>query len=201
MVFTVPIRHLKNQTIGENKMVKKAIAASVENIAQIILMIRGQKVILAADLAKVYGVTTKRLNQQIKRNRERFPEDFMFQLTAEEKNEVVANCDHLSNLKFSPALPYAFTEHGALMAASVLNSERAIETSVFVVRAFVQLRHMLSAHRDLERRLDALEQRYDKQFRVVFDAIRALMKPPEKPEKKIGFEVKEGKAAYGKREL
>jgi hypothetical protein len=180
-------------------MLKKAIVASVENISQIILTIRGQKVILAADLAKVYGVTTKRLNQQIKRNRVRFPEDFMFQLSAEEKYEVVANCNHLSRLKFSPTLPYAFTEHGAIMAASVLNSERAIETSIFVVRAFVQLRQMLAAHKDLERRLDALEGRYDEQFKVVFDAIRALMKHPEKPKKKIGFEVKEGKAAYGKK--
>ena len=126
---------------------------------------------------------------------------FMCQLTAEKKNEVVANCDHLSNLKFSPALPYAFTEHGAIMAASVLNSERAIETSVFVVRAFVRLRQMLASHKDLERRLDALEGRYDEQFKVVFDAIRALMKPPEKPKKKIGFEVKEGKSAYGKKKI
>ena len=150
-------------------------------------------------MARVYGVTTKRLNEQVKRNIERFPEDFMFQLTAEEKNEVVASCDHLSNLKFSPALPYAFTEHGAIMAASVLNSERAIETSIFVVRAFVQLRQMLSMHKDLERRLDALEGRYDEQFKVVFDAIRALMKPPEKAKKKIGFEVKEGKGIYRKK--
>jgi hypothetical protein len=89
----------------------------VERVGETILFIRGQKVILDADLAKLYGVTTKRLNQQVKRNRDRFPEDFMFQLTTEEKAEVVANCDHLSRLKFSPALPYAFTEHGAIMAA------------------------------------------------------------------------------------
>jgi len=119
--------------IEENNMVEKAIVASVEHIEQVILLIRGQKVILAADLAGLYGVTTKRLNEQVKRNRERFPEDFLFQLTTEEKNELVANCDHLSNLKFSPKLPYAFTEHGAIMAASVLNSEQAIETSIFVV--------------------------------------------------------------------
>ena len=178
-------------------MVEKAIVASVEHVEQVILLIRGQKVILAADLAGLYSVTTKRLNEQVKRNRERFPEDFMFQLTAEEKNEVVANCDHLSNLKFSSALPYAFTEHGALMAASVLNSERAIETSIFVVRAFVNLRQMISAHKDLERRLDALEERYDDQFKVIFDAIRALMEPTEKARKPIGFEVKEGGASYG----
>jgi len=179
-------------------MVKNTIVASVENIAQIIFMIRGQKVILAGDLASVYGVTTKRLNEQVKRNKKRFPEDFMFQCTAEERDEVVANCDHLSNLKFSPTLPYAFTEHGALMVASVLNSVRAIDTSIYIVRAFVRMRQMSAANKDLERRLDALEERYNDQFKVVFDAIRALMEPPEKTRKKIGFEVKEGKAAYGK---
>ena len=171
----------------------------MEHVEQVILLIRGHKVIIASDLAGLYGVTTKRLNQQVKRNIERFPEDFMFQLTAEEKEEVVANCNPLSRLKFSPTLPYAFTEHGALMAASILNSERAIETSIFVVRAFVRMRQILSAHKDLERRPDALEERYDEQFKVVFDAIRALMEPPEKPKKKIGFEVKESKAVYGKK--
>ncbi len=99
--------------------------------------------ILDTDLAKLYGVTTKRLNEQVKRNRERFPEDFMFQLTPEERSEVVANCDHLSKLKFSPVLPCAFTEHGAIMAASILNTPRAIETSVLVVRAFVRLRKQI----------------------------------------------------------
>jgi hypothetical protein len=154
---------------------------------------------LDADLAKLYGVTTKRLNQQVKRNRARFPEDFMFQLTTEEKAEVVANCDHLSRLKFSPAFPYAFTEHGAIMAASVLNTPRAIEASISVVRAFVKLREMLATHKDLERKLTALEKKYDEQFKVVFEVIRQLMASPETPQKKIGFEVKEGRAAYGKR--
>ncbi|MBK5102463.1 MAG: ORF6N domain-containing protein, partial [Desulfobacteraceae bacterium] len=162
-------------------------------------LIHGQKVILDADLAKLYGVTTKRLNQQVKRNRDRFPEDFMFQLTTEEKAEVVANCDHLSRLKFSPAFPYAFTEHGAIMAASVLNTPRAIEASIFVVRAFVKLREMLATHKELERKLIPLEETYDEQFKVVFEAIRALMSPPEKPRKPIGFEVKERAAAYGRK--
>ncbi len=175
------------------------IVASVEHVEQVIMLIRGQKVILATDLAALYGVTTKRLNEQVKRNQNRFPEDFMFQLTSEEKDEVVANCDHLSNLKYSPSLPYAFTEHGAIMAASVLNSEQAIETSVFVVRAFVRIRQMLSAHKDLERCFDALEERYDEQFKVVFDAIRALMSDEEKPKKKIGFEVKEEHSTYRKK--
>jgi len=127
---------------------------------------------------------------------ERFPEDSMFQLTKEEKAEVAANCDHLSRLKFSPAFPYAFTEHGAIMAASVLNTPTAIEASIFVVRAFVKLREMLASHKELERKLLALEKKYDEQFGVVFETIRALMSPPENPRKKIGFEVKEAAAGY-----
>jgi hypothetical protein len=180
-------------------MVGKAIVASVEHVEQVILLIRGQKVLLATDLAALYGVTTKRLNQQVKRNIERFPEDFMFQLTADEKDEVVANCNHLSNLKYSPTLPYAFTEHGALMAASILNSERAIETSIFVVRAFVRLRQMLASHKDLERKLEALEERYEERFQVVFETLDQLLTVQNKPKKKIGFEVKEKKAAYGRK--
>ena len=155
-----------------------------------------------ADLAKLYGVTTKRLNEQIRRNRDRFPNDFMFQLTAREKNEVVANCDHLSQLKFSTVFPYAFTEHGAIMAASVLNTRRAIEASIFVVRAFVKLREMLTTHKELAQKLADLERRledHDEQFKIVFDAIRALMAPPEKSKRRIGFEVKEPKGRYGKR--
>ena len=178
---------------------EKSIAIHSEQIGQAILLIRGQKVILDSDLAKLYGATTKRLNEQVKRNRERFPEDFMFQLTKEEKSEVVANCDHLSTLKYSPALPHAFTEHGAIMAASILNTPRAIEASVFVVRAFVKLREMLATHKELERKLITLEQKYDEQFSVVFEAIRQLMIPPDKKQRKIGFEIKEPKTRYTKK--
>lgn len=142
-------------------------------------------------------MTTKRLNQQVNRNRSRFPEDFTFQPTLEEKTEVVANCDHLSKLKFSPVLPYAFTEHGAIMATSVLNTPRAIETSVLVVRAFVRLREMAATHRELARKLAELEQRFEDHDEKI-EAIRQLMIPPEKKRKKIGFEVKEGRAQYGK---
>lgn len=179
-------------------MVKKLGLIPEQRVEEVILFMRGQKVILDADLAKLYGATTKRLNEQVKRNRERFPEDFMFQLTKEEKSEVVANCDHLSGLKFSPALPYAFTEHGAIMAASVLNTPRAIEASIFVVRAFVKLRTLLATHKELERKLIALENKYDEQFKIVFEAIRQLMLPPEKPRRPIGFEAKEPRAQYGK---
>lgn len=145
---------------------------------------------LDADLAEIYGVTTRRLNEQLRRNRGRFPDDFSFQLTLEEKAEVVAKCDHLSTLKFSPVLPRVFTEHGAIMAASVLNSQRAIEASVFVVRAFVKMRETLATHVRLARRLDALERKYDAhdvQIKTVFDAIRALMQPREAVRRRIGF--------------
>ena len=157
---------------------------------QRIFILRGQRIMLDADLAEVYGISTKRLNEQVKRNAGRFPVDFMFQLTAAEKEEVVANCDHLQRIKFSPVLPCAFTEHGAIMAASVLNSEAAIHASVAVVRAFVTLREMLAGHKDLARKLDALEQKYDAQFKTVFKAIRELMLPTEKLKRnRIGFRV------------
>ena len=157
-------------------------------IERSILVIRGEKVMLDADLAVLYGVTTKRLNEQVKRNRDRFPKDFIFQLTEREKREVVANCDHLKRLKFSPGLPYAFTEHGAIMLATVLNSPIAVKASIQVVRAFVRLRQMLASNADLARKLNALEKQYDEQFKVVFDAIRELMTPPAHTKKgKIGF--------------
>ena len=158
-----------------------------ERVARAILALRGERVILDADLAELYGVPTKRLNEQVKRNRSRFPEDFMFQLTAEEKAEVVADCDHLSRLKYSPALPHAFTEHGAIMAASVLNTDRAVEVSVYVVRAFVRLRQMLASHKDLARKIEEMEKNYAAQFKVVFDALRALMAPPAPNQRRVGF--------------
>ena len=173
-----------------------------ERIEKTILLIRGHKVILDADLAQLYGVTTKRLNQQVKRNSNRFPEDFMFRLSQKEKDEVVANCNHLSCLRFSTALPHAFTEHGAIMVASVLNTPRAIESSIFVVRAFVRLRQILATHKELSRKLVDLEQRiesHDEQIQAIFEVIRQLMAPPDKKVKKIGFTVKEKQKAYAKR--
>lgn len=155
-----------------------------------ILEIRGQKVMIDTDLADIYGVPTKALNQAVKRNLERFPRDFMFQLTKSEKEEVVTSCDHLTKLKFSPALPHVFTEHGAIMAANVLNSPRAVEVSVYVVRAFVRQREMIASNKELARKIDELEKKYekhDKQFLVVFDAIRSLMAPVETKKRKIGF--------------
>ena len=163
-----------------------------------IVLIRGQRVMLDADLAVLYGVSTRVLNQAVKRNGERFPEDFMFRLTAAEKAEVITVRDHLRPLRFSPSLPYAFTEHGAIMLASLLNSRVAVEASVQVVRAFVRLREILATHKDLARKLEELEQKYDAQFKVVFDVIRALMAPPEKPRRSIGFKVEEAPPRYGR---
>lgn len=168
-----------------------------------IQMVRGLKVMVDSDLADLYGVSTKRLNEQIKRNRNRFPGDFMFQLSAVEKAEVVANCDHLQKLKFSRALPYAFTEHGAIQAANVLASAQAVDMGIYVVRAFVRLREMAVTHGDLSRRLDELEHttaalaaRHDAQgqstqaqLRQVFEALRQLMAPPDTPRRPIGFVV------------
>ena len=145
---------------------------------QPILLLRGERVILDSDLARLYGVPTKRLNEQVRRNRLRFPPEFVFRLNRREKAKVVAECDHLARLKFSPGLPNAFTEHGAIMAANVLNSDRAVRMSVLLVRAFIRLRAMVISHADLARRLDEMEHKYDAQFRAVFEALRALMDPP-----------------------
>ncbi len=171
-------------------MSKALVRMPLERIEGIILIIRGEKVILDADLAMLYGVTTKRLNEQVKRNRTRFPVDFIFQLTEAEKLEVVANCDHLRKLKFSTTLPYAFTEHGVIMAANILNSQRAIHASVQVVRAFIQLRQVLNSSAEFARKLEHLEKKYDQQFKIVFDAIRQLMIPPPPKRKPIGFRPK-----------
>ncbi len=173
----------------------------VEAIERRILLIRRQKVMLDSDLAQLYGVSTKRLNEQVKRNRRRFPSDFMFQLSEQEKSEVVANCDHLKNLKFSPVLPRAFTEHGAIMLASVLNSSRAVEVSIYVVRAFVNLREALARDRSLAQKLSELERRFerhDEEIQSLFQAIRQLMTPPEPTRRKIGFILKERAAKYGR---
>lgn len=155
-----------------------------------ILTLRGHRVILDADLAELYGVTTKRLNEQVKRNADRFPSDFMFRLTAREKAEVVANCDHLQRLKFSPTIPCAFTEHGAVMAASVLNSPEAVEASVFVVRAFIAMRDALASSQVLARKLLELERRvggHDETITALVSAIRQLMETPAPKRRKIGF--------------
>lgn len=163
----------------------------LERIERAIIMVRGEKVMLDTELAEIYGVETKVLNQAVKRNASRFPTDFMFQLTTEEaktlRSQIVTSNEGRGGRRY---LPYAFTEHGALMLANVLNSERAAQTSVMVVRAFVRLRQWLSSNAELARKLEAMEKKYDAQFKVVFDAIRQLMSPVETKRKEIGFHVK-----------
>jgi len=172
---------------------------TAETIEPKIYLIRGQKVMLDSDLAELYGVTTKRLNEQVRRNADRFPSDFIFRLSTDEFESLRSHFA-TSSLKHGGRryLPYAFTEHGALMAASVLDTPRAVEVSLYVVRAFVKLREMIASHKDLARKLDELEKKYDSQFKMVFDAIRGLVAEPEPKEKKIGFLVKERWALYGK---
>lgn len=167
-------------------------AARIQNC---IYLMRGQKVILSTDLAELYGVTTSSLNQAVKRNADRFPSDFMFQLTRQEvanlKSQIVTLEMH------SPrATPYAFTEQGVAMLSSVLHSSRAVKVNIEIMRAFVRLRQMLATHTDLARKLEELERKYDAQFKVVFEAIRELMTEPEPPRKEIGFHVRERGATY-----
>jgi hypothetical protein len=180
-----------------DKMSKDKSLIPIGGIEGLILLIRGHKVMLDSDLAELYGVTTKRLNEQVRRNLSRFPEDFMFQLTESET--------HLLRSQFATSkggrggrryLPYAFTEQGVAMLSSVLNSGRAIKVNIEIMRAFVRLRQILASNKELAKRLDDLEKKYDAQFRVVFDAIRELMKPPESKKRPIGFLVEEAKVPY-----
>lgn len=165
----------------------KATLIPIDRIERSILLLRGQKVMLDSDLAELYGVPTKALNQAVKRNKERFPDDFMFQLTPDEKTKVVTNCDRLKRLKFSSTLPYVFTEHGAVMLASVLSSPVAVDVSIQIVKTFIRLRELLASNKELAKKIEELEKKYDVQFKIVFDAIRQLMTPPEPKKKKIGF--------------
>jgi len=163
----------------------------IVKIEQRILLLRTEKVIIDADLADFYGVSTKRLNEQVKRNLKRFPKDFMFQLTLNEKLQVVANCDHLSKLKYSKTLPYAFTEHGALMAASILNSVRAVDVSIFIVRAFVKLRQAIATHKELAAKIAHIEKHlseHDEQIIELLQIIKQFTDPDQLSKRKqIGF--------------
>ena len=159
----------------------------MERVEDRILSIRGHRVMLDADLAELYGVPTKRLNEAVRRNAARFPEDFMFQLTADEA-EILRSQFATSNGRGGRRyIPYAFTELGVAMISSVLNSERAVLVNIAIMRAFVRLREMAASHKDVLLRLDEMEGKYDRQFKVVFDAIRALMEPPKIPRRRIGF--------------
>ena len=169
-------------------------------VESLILTVRAQNVITDSDLAALYGVPNKALNQAVKRNADRFPADFRFQLTDDEKAEVVTNCDHRSQLKFSRTRPFAITEHGALMAASVLNSPDAVRLSVYVVRAFVKQRELLWAQADVLKKLaqmDAKLLQHDDALRVIWRELQPLINPPPDPPKpQIGFEVMEEPPRY-----
>jgi len=168
-------------------MPKRESIVPVTRIQSMIYVIRGRKVMLDSDLAELYGVSTGRLNEQVKRNIDRFPEDFMFQLTQEEYEILRSQIATSRSWGGRRYPPNAFTEHGAVMLASVLNSDIAVQASIGVVRAFIRLREMLASNKELSRRLDELEAKYDAQFKEVFKAIRELMEPPEKEQRRIGF--------------
>jgi len=182
-------------------MTQKDVAIRVEQIEERIFMIRGQKVMLDRDLASLYGVETKQLKQAVKRNIERFPDDFMFILTREEftilRSQTVTS--RSSDWGGSRYEPMVFTEQGVAMLSSVLRSKRAVQVNIEIMRAFLKLRQILDAHKDLRRKLAELEKKYDDQFKIVFEAIAELMVPPEEDRKKIGFELKEEQGKYRKK--
>ena len=159
-----------------------------ETIESKIFFLRGKRVMLDRDLAILYGVETRALNQAVRRNMRRFPEDFMFQLTKEEmeswKSQIVISNREKMGLR---RRPYAFTEQGVAMLSSVLNSDRAIQVNIQIMRTFTKLREMLMAHKDLKRKIEDMEKKYDYQFKIVFDAIKQLLEPPTEPKGKIGF--------------
>jgi len=161
-----------------------------ERIEQTILVIRGHNVMLDSDLAQLYGVTAGRLNEAVKRNEDRFPSDFMFQLTKQEfehlKSQIAISSSKWGGRRHAP---YAFTEQGVAMLSSVLRSKRAIQVNIAIMRAFVQLREMIASNKGLARRLNELEKKYDGQFRVVFEAIRELMADPAPKSRRIGFKT------------
>ena len=171
----------------KSQIVTSKLAIPPERVERRILLIRGLRVMVSTDLAELYEVAPRILIQAVKRNYQRFPADFMFQLTREEYTNLKSQFVTSSWGGARRATPYAFTEQGVAMLSSVLRSERAVQVNIAIMRAFVKLREMLASNRDLARRLDEMENKYDAQFKVVFDAIRELMKPPEKPRRRIGF--------------
>lgn len=169
---------------------KKSLVIPIEVVTQRIFFIRGQKVMLDADLAELYGISTKRLNEQVRRNTDRFPSDFSFQLTKEEKDEVVANCDHLSGLRFSSNSPYAFTEHGVAMLSSVLRSPRAVQMNILIIRAFIKIREILASNKDLAGKIEELEREQklqNKHINSIYSILERLITEPVKPKTPMGF--------------
>jgi hypothetical protein len=170
----------------------------IELIASKIYLIRDIKVMLDRDLAELYGVETKRLKEQVRRNIERFPQDFMFVLTKQELKNLRSQFA-TSSWGGARYIPMAFTEQGVAMISSILKSKRAIEVNIAIIRAFVKLREMMATHKDLKRKIESMEKKYDEQFQIVFEAIKQLLSEEDKPKKKIGFTVKEKQKAYAKR--
>ena len=183
-------------------MGEKSVSIPIKSIVNKIISLRGEKVLLDRDLAELYGVETKLLKRAVRRNLHRFPSDFMFELTREEYNSLRSQFGTLKRGGHSKYLPMVFTEQGVAMLSSVLNSDRAIEVNIAIMRAFVQLRKISSSHKQLAQKLREIETRledHDESIDAIFEAIQQLMRPPEKPRKRIGFEVKEGRAKYGTR--
>lgn len=187
-----------------NILIKKPVAP--DEISDKIFFVRNKRVMLDSDLARLYGVPTHVLNQAIKRNIDRFPSDFMFQVNKEENelliSQIVISKNGSSPLRFQNETskdgrggrrhsPYVFTEQGVAMLSSVLNSKRAIHVNIEIMRAFAKIREMILSHKELQRKIDEMEQKYDKNFAVVFEALRELLNPPERPKKEIGFHVRE----------
>jgi hypothetical protein len=166
------------------------LSLSEEVLVQSIFIIRGARIMLDFDLAALYGLTTRVLKQQVRRNLERFPSDFMFQLTKNEWTELITKCDKFpENIKHYPLPPLAFTEQGVAMLSSVLRSKRAVLVNIAVMRAFVNLRQLIDANKDLIKRIDSLEEKYDHKFKLVFEAIKELVREENKPREKIGYKI------------
>ncbi|UCG07927.1 MAG: ORF6N domain-containing protein [Desulfobacterales bacterium] len=176
----------------------KKVSVSIEKLTGMIYSIRGQKIMLSTQLADLYGVEPRVLVQAVKRNIERFPKDFMFQLTSEEFTNLKSQIVTSSWGGMRRSTPYAFTEQGVAMLSSVLRSKRAVQVNIEIMRAFVKLRKMLTSHKELAHKLADLEKKYDEQFAIVFEAIQQLLEEDEKPKKKIGY-IKERQAKYGNR--
>jgi hypothetical protein len=164
-----------------------AIILKPENVARLVFFVRGEKVMLDADLAQLYGVTTGNLNKAVKRNQARFPGDFMFQLTDKETESLIFQSGRSKGRGGRRHRPYAFTEQGVAMLSSVLNSERAVQVNIAIMRTFVQLRRLMDSNADLARKIESMEKKYDEKFAAVFAAIKQLIAPAEPAKKRIGF--------------
>jgi len=176
--------------INRKNPMESIVVVHPDEMVHKIFYLRGRKVMFDFDLAEMYGIETRILKQQVRRNMERFPEDFMFELSNTEWKEVITNCDNLSiNNKYKPFPPFVFTEQGVAMLSSVLRSRQAIMVNIAIMRAFVNLRLMLESNKELVQRIDELERKYNNQFQVVFDAIRKMIAKDNEPREKIGYKI------------